>query len=260
MAPRVLYPQEFFLHDSDWNANLEKEFLLKLLEYPLAGNSTLDRNDVIPIKRSMSLVNQKYRTSLTCKDALQRFKQLKHQHEVFGYLISLFLLHYDEDNNVITALPFMWDYIIMLIIRTFLTKYKYPLIEAYISNGEAQWTDIYLIFEISKPINVFEDREPPRIISRSEVASQNSTQYPPPHNTTFMPNELVLYPGSVVWCPHLYDIALLAVTCITFWDLHILKRFLTCTSTKVKYTTVGIQRVQTQVSMNKTNLPTHHRL
>ncbi|PIN00737.1 hypothetical protein CDL12_26759 [Handroanthus impetiginosus] len=80
---------------------------------------------------------------------MYRFKQLKHQQEVFGYLIRLFLVHYDSDSHIVAAPPFVLDYITM----------KFPIAEVYMSNGEAQWTDMCFVFGTLNLVYGFKDNE-----------------------------------------------------------------------------------------------------
>ncbi|PIN16291.1 hypothetical protein CDL12_11061 [Handroanthus impetiginosus] len=224
MAPCVPHPQAFFFYDSDWNANLENEFLLNLSQYALAANTILDCIDVTPICHSIFFVNEKCETFFFHKEAMRCFKQLKHRHEVFGFLVGLLLVHYDSDSNIVAAPSFVWDYIIM----------KFLIAEAYMTNGEAEWPEMCFIFGTPKPVDVFDDHEVieifddrsiprspeahnrvpsiptnvrrespspissafwndlPKIIGRSEVASQDSVQYPPPRTTTFTLDELIV--------------------------------------------------------------------
>ncbi|PIN23412.1 hypothetical protein CDL12_03872 [Handroanthus impetiginosus] len=145
MATRNPRQQDHLFYDECWNANYEQEFIFRLAYYARLANITIKRSNIIAIRSSIDSVNFKYRTNFTYKKAHMYFKRLQQQHTVFGFIIMLPPVTYDAENNVVIAEPFIWDYVCLVILCS------------YMRCGERHWNKLCRIFENPIPVDVFSD-------------------------------------------------------------------------------------------------------
>ncbi|PIN04086.1 hypothetical protein CDL12_23379 [Handroanthus impetiginosus] len=120
-----------------------------MAKYAQEANITLNRCNVAAIQSSIDSINRKYGTRFTQKDTINFCKRLQHQHFVFGFVIILLHVEYNEEHNRVLADPFVWHYITL----------KYPIAEAYMLCAEPDWIELHFIFGNPSPADVFAESE-----------------------------------------------------------------------------------------------------